>query len=353
VRNLGEGLRITYNPQLLPAPTLDRRALRTVSAWGEHVQADLCRQRIGVIGAGSVGVPVAESLVRTGVGSIAIIEFDTVRLHNLDRLGHATLLDVLRRRPKASMLAEALRRYGVNPHLGVQVHECSVVEDEGYRTALDCDVLFSCVDRPWPRQLLDHIAYAHLIPVIDGGIAVHAKPRLKGADWRAHVAMPGRPCMECIGQYSPADVALERAGDLDDPRYIDSLPEDHPHRARENVYAFSTACASLEVLQWLSISIAPQAIADVGSWHFHFVTGTMDRYSGDTCKATCLQTGVSAMGDHAQLPPPTGDHAAAREEIAAREQDRHRRAFRILERLVTSSERISKNATGLAMRYFG
>jgi len=349
IRCLGERLAINYNPHLAPPPRTDERMIRTVSAWGPQVQADVARQHIGIIGAGSVGIPVGEALARTGVGHITIIDFDTVKLHNLDRLGHATRLDVLRRRTKASVLCDALLRYGTNPNLKVDIHEISVLEEPGYLAALDCDVLFSCVDRPWPRQLLDHIAYAHLIPVIDGGIAVRAKPRLTSADWRAHIATPGRPCMECIGQYLAADVALERAGDLDDPTYIETLPENHPHRARENVYAFSTACASLEILQWLSMSVAPQDIADVGSWNFHFVTGNLD-ISTTSCKATCLQTATLAQGDYASPGPPIAAHPAARDEITAREQHRRRPTLQALERVVTIGRRAERLLTSLATR---
>jgi hypothetical protein len=136
--------------------------------------------------------------------------------------------------------------------------------------------------------------------------------------------------MECIGQYLPADVALERAGDLDDPTYIETLPDGHPHRSRENVYAFSIACASLEILQWLSMSVAPQGIADVGSWNFHFVTGNLD-ISTSACKPTCLQTTVLAHGDHADPGPPTAPHQAAREEISVRERQRDQRRLRLTE----------------------
>jgi molybdopterin-synthase adenylyltransferase len=347
VRVISERLTLTHHPKLAPPAANDERMTRTVSAWGQHVQQDLARQHIGIIGAGSVGALVAEALVRTGVRHITIIDFDTTKLHNLDRLAHATRLDVLRRRSKAQVLREALLRYGTAPDLRVDIHERSVVQDDGYRTALDCDVLFSCVDRPWPRQLLDHIAYAHLIPVIDGGIAVRARPRLTSADWKAHIAAPGRPCLECLGQYLPSDVSLERAGDLDDPTYIETLPEDHPHRANENVYAFSMACASLEILQWLSMSVAPLEIADVGSWNFHFVTGNLDQ-SSSCCKPGCLQQQTLATGDLADPGAPTGEHPAAADEIAIRAKQQRRPSMRALEQCLRAHAAAGSLARSLA-----
>jgi molybdopterin-synthase adenylyltransferase len=327
VRVIAERLAITHHPRLCAPASNDARMVRTISAWSEPTQHDLARQHVGIIGAGSVGAIVGEALARTGVKRITIIDFDTVKLHNLDRLAHATRLDAILRRSKAQVLRNALLKYGTAPDLTIDAVELSVAAPEGYKAALDCDVLFSCVDRPWPRQILDHIAYAHLIPVVDGGIAVRARPRLTNADWKAHIAAPGRPCLECLGQYLPADVSLERSGDLDDPSYINSLPVNHPLRASENVYAFSLACASLEILQWLSMTVAPLDIADVGSWNFHFVTGTLDQLS-TSCRDDCLHHQQTAKGDLAPLQAPIGRHDAAEQERATRTDAQRRTLVR-------------------------
>lgn len=297
VRVVGRKLAITWHPVLRPVPQFRASLLRTISAWGAGVQADFARLHIGVIGAGSVGSMVGEALVRTGNEHLDLLDFDSVEQKNLDRLLHATETDI--GKAKVDVLAQGLRKGATGSNVEIQPFEWSLVEEEGFLQALDCDVLFSCVDRPWPRSAMNLIAYAHLIPVVDGGIqvAVTKHATLKSADWRAHIACPMRRCLECIGQYNGADVSVERDGYYDDPVYIAGLPKEHPIRANENVFAFSMSVASLEVLQLLTMVVAPRGVTSPGAQLYHFVPGIMDEPEFGACKETCIYPDYTARGD--------------------------------------------------------
>lgn len=336
VRVVGERLALAHNPSLRPVPALDGRLHRTVSAWGPETQAGLGRLRVGVIGVGSVGSLVAESLARTGIGEIRLIDFDTVELGNLDRLLHASRVDVALARSKVEVLAEALRRSATSRPFRAEPLELSICEEDGFRAALDCDVLFCCVDRPWPRFVLNVIAYAHLIPVVDGGVHVEARKdpvRLVSADWRAYVAGPGRRCLECAGQYSPGLVDTDRRGDFDNPHYIAALADDHPARHGENVFAFSAACASLEVLQALIMLVAPCGVGDIGGQHYHLLPGTVD-IEGPACRPTCpFSESLLGLGDSYPAHC-TGEHEVAQAQIARRQTARRTARVRLGRALV-------------------
>ncbi|MGA2402417.1 MAG: ThiF family adenylyltransferase [Syntrophobacteraceae bacterium] len=297
VRVVGDRLEMSYNEALTPRPQATDEQIRTVSAWGEDCQADLVRLRVGIVGAGSVGGMIAEALTRTGFEDIAMIDFDHIERHNLDRSQYATRADV--GRIKVEVLAEHLRSHATSDRFTVNPVVAAVYEEEGFRAALDCDVLFSCVDRPWGRYVLNLIAYAHLIPVVDGGIAVRRNRfgELAMADWRAHTATIGRPCLQCLGQYDPGLVQMEREGHLDDPTYIVGLAKDHPLKIRENVFTFSMSCASLQMLQMLSLALAPLNRSNPGAQRYHFVGGFMEEAEFGSCHTECSFSRLIAHGD--------------------------------------------------------
>ena len=321
VRVVGDRLQVTYHDAAMPVPRLRPELSRTVSAWGPQIQGQLARLRIGVVGAGSVGSIVAEALARMGIVHIKLIDFDSVETVNLDRLLFSTSRDAQLRRSKVQVLGRALRKSATASPFKVDELESSIVEEDGFGAALDCDVLFSCVDRPWPRNALNFIAYAHMIPVIDGGVFIKSRPSgqgLKDADWRAHVAAPTRRCLECLGQYSSGNVSTERDGYLDDPRYIAGLDADHPFRRNENVFGFSLSVASLEILQFLAMIVAPSGIANHGAQMYHFKTATLDHELQPSCNPGCFFPSVAAKGDRAGVRV-TGQHAAAERARAGRQ----------------------------------
>ena len=275
---------------------------RTIDAWGTEVQQMLGSLRIAVVGAGSVGSQIVESLARTGFGELLVLDYDTVEDHNLDRILNATVHDSRHRRGKSLVAVEAAKLHATHPNFQARWSDRSAVEAEGIELLKDCDLIFSCVDRPAGRSSLNALAYAHLIPVVDGGVLVsRGSSRMRGAEWRAHVAAPGRRCLECLGQFDPGMVQSDRDGLLDDPTYLSRLPETDPLNRGENVYAFSAAAAAEQVLAALRMMVAPAGMADIGAQTFHFASGTTDFDKRD-CEPGCLYNAMIALADSGLRP---------------------------------------------------
>jgi hypothetical protein len=154
----------------------------------------------------------------------------------------------------------------------------SLLDPEGLAAALDCDVLISCVDRPWPRYVLNAVAYAHLIPVIDGGIL-------------ARVDDCGLPFTSTrgftrSGRASGASTAwllffeaTSRSiwmASLTDPDYLKGLSEDECQRfGRRNVFAFSLSVAAHEPLQLVGLVAGMDRIGGRGPQRYHCYPGEM------------------------------------------------------------------------------
>jgi hypothetical protein len=296
VRVVGRQLRMTYHPELLPLPTSSESQVATVSVWGEEKQADLVRICVGIIGLGSVGSIVAEALSRVGMTWLSLIDHDCIEMRNLDRTLGATREDAVQRTPKVTVAERLIEVTHTAEQFHVEPYHGSLLHPEGLQRARDCDVLFSCVDRPLPRHLLNALAYAHLIPVVDGGILAKVeKGHLIHADWRVHTVGPGRPCMICLDALRREDIAFDRAGLLDDPVYIKGLgPEFDPILSRQNVFPFGLNVASLEVLQFIGLVTGQPRIGGTGPQIYHCYPGSIEVVDKRECAPECEYAALTA-----------------------------------------------------------
>ena len=165
-----QSYKIYFNDNIIEPPKRKEILKRTFDTWGRESQETIARLKIGIVGLGSVGCIIAEAIARIGVTQVTLIDPDKIEEHNLDRLLYGTTKDI--GELKVDVASRAIKAHATADKIQINALPVSIHDEVAYRTALDCDILFSCVDRPVARDVLNYIAQAHLVPVIDGGVAV-------------------------------------------------------------------------------------------------------------------------------------------------------------------------------------
>ena len=298
VRVIGERFAVSWNDAVQAPSQPTNSQSRTISAWGKKCQSDLSRLKVLVVGAGSVGLDVFVRLAATGLCELTVMDFDVVEVHNLDRLIGAAGRDAYLRRSKVHVARREASAAATAHKCNIRVSDRSICEPDGLREALDHDLIFSCVDRSWPRSALNSLAYSDLIPVIDGGIVIDAfdSGEMRSATWRSHIVRPGRPCMSCNGQLDLGTVALERQGLVDDPTYIQGA-EDVSSPANSNVALLSVNVAASMLAQFVSFIVAPAGFGDPGPMQYTFSTHSLDRLRVAT-NPHCAAETAECVGDY-------------------------------------------------------
>jgi molybdopterin/thiamine biosynthesis adenylyltransferase/molybdopterin synthase catalytic subunit/rhodanese-related sulfurtransferase len=143
-------VRVDYSRQLL---------LRDV---GEAGQAKLRAARVLVIGAGGLGVPVLTYLAGAGVGTIGIVDADTLDASNLHRQTMYSLADV--GNPKATLAAERLR--ALNPEVNARAHIEKFTAANALQLLADYDFVVECSDNFATKFLTNDAALAARKPAI-------------------------------------------------------------------------------------------------------------------------------------------------------------------------------------------
>ena len=297
VRQVGHTLVTSWEDDLVPSLPDAATQARTISAWGERLHRDITRLRVLVVGVGSVGLDLVQRLAATGIHEIGVIDFDRIETLNRDRMIGATRRDARLRRRKVDIAARLARQAATSKSFTVKRHHDSICSPTGMSDALDYDIIFSCVDRPWPRAVLNTLAYADLIPVIDGGIAIDTfeSGEMRGATRRAQTATPGLPCLACTGQINMSEVALEMSGDLDDPEYIRRAGRD-PVSGRPNVAALCAGVSSSQLEQFISLVAHPAGRGVPGALRFSLALHHLERLPHQT-QPYCTTESQVPIGD--------------------------------------------------------
>lgn len=98
---------------------------RTELLIGKEALDKLRNSNIVIFGIGGVGSFTVEALVRSGIGSITLVDDDTVCLTNINRQIHATFNTISK--PKVEVMKE--RILSINPKCAVNIYQTFVKED--------------------------------------------------------------------------------------------------------------------------------------------------------------------------------------------------------------------------------
>lgn len=143
--------------------TTDAWDSRTRRLLGDEAVERLARAKVGVVGAGGVGGYAVETLVRSGVGHIVIIDADNVAESNINRQLIALRSTV--GEPKVSLFAQRCR--DINPEVSVTaVKEFVTPENAANLIGTDADFVIDAIDTVAPKMAVIMHCLANRIPVI-------------------------------------------------------------------------------------------------------------------------------------------------------------------------------------------
>lgn len=269
---VGRNLRRLYPSPPPPPPSADYTFDRQVRWFGDRGQHRLGRMKVGVVGAGGVGLPLITMLGRLGVGTIVVVDPDRVEDTNLPRLPEATQLDAMmplrklagrpdadRHYPAIARIADRLSASKIrlakraikraNPRANFVGIMSNVATHSAAKELIDCDYMFLAADSHLARMVTNAIAHQFLIPMVQIGtrIDVHSATGSVG-DIRTNIrpVLPGTGCLRCNQLISPSKIQEESVDDLERERsrYVDEVPA-------PSVITFNTWAASRAATDFL------------------------------------------------------------------------------------------------------
>jgi sulfur-carrier protein adenylyltransferase/sulfurtransferase len=185
-------------PESLPGLTRDLPELTNdeIQRYSRHLilpevgvdgQRRLKAGRVLCVGAGGLGSPAALYLAAAGVGTVGIIDFDTVDASNLQR----QILHSTRDVGRSKLLSAHDRLSALNPGVKIEMHDAALTSANALEIFRDYDVILDGTDNFSTRYL------------VNDACVILGKPNAYGSIFRFEgqasvFATKGGPCYRCL-----------------------------------------------------------------------------------------------------------------------------------------------------------
>jgi molybdopterin/thiamine biosynthesis adenylyltransferase len=155
-------------------------------------QQRLKAARVLIVGMGGVGGPAALYLAAAGIGTLGLVDDDTVSLSNLQRQIQFETADV-----GASKVEVSARRLtALNPHVEVQTFAERLSPDTASQHVAGWDLVIDGTDDFETRMAVNAACVGAGVPLVSGALGA----------WSGQVAVfEGRPCYRCLVPEVPPD----------------------------------------------------------------------------------------------------------------------------------------------------
>jgi len=288
----------------------------SIRLWGKEGQQRFAGLRVGVVGCGGGGSILAEVLPRLGIGELVLVDFDRLKPANANRHLGATDEDVEAGRLKVEVSKRVAERAATCPHFEVRAVDGSVFENgedwseyDALEDVLDCDILVNAADPATVRCTMDQLAYAHMIPVVDGGTLLDSDggKLTDKAKSRTAVAGPGHPCLKCADQWTDSQYQRAREGKGMREGYGDDGDVDDEDDARDpSAMPFNLLTEGIVALRLIHLVQGTSPEVGVKAASVRLRSLTMDWELADrstelrSCVDSCYRSAIGA-GDGADL----------------------------------------------------
>lgn len=163
-------------------------------------QSKLVAAKVLVVGAGGLGAPLLQYLAAAGIGTLGVIDHDTVDLSNLQR-------QVIHRTSDVGISkVESARRalQDINPEVLVQAHDERLTADNAGSIIADYDLVADGSDNFATRYLLNDVCFTLRKTLVSAAILRFDGQISTYKAWQG----AGHPCLRCLFPAAPSEDAV-------------------------------------------------------------------------------------------------------------------------------------------------